>query len=108
MVAGRSNTEEWLHGLYIGLVADEANSRRATSHDSALDDEIAALKREVWELRDRQFGDEALQRSTEYLVEENQRLRYLLKRPWLTARLAARPYGEKVRRRVISVRSVNS
>ena len=103
-----STTEERLHGLYIDLVADEANSKRATSHDSALDDEIAALKREVWELRDQRLGDEALQRSTEYLVEENQRLRHLLKRPWLTARLAAKPYGEKVRRRVVSARSVNS
>ena len=74
----------------------------------ALEEENARLRLELWEWRDAAMGQEANERSLEYLIHENQRLRYLLRRPWRVAQLASTKYVEKARRRAAGLRSANS
>ena len=72
-----------------------------------LEEENARLRIELWEWRDAAVGSDANQRSLEYLVTENQRLRYLIKRPWRVAEMASKRYAEKAKRRLVSARSAN-
>ena len=68
-------------------------------------DEIARLRLEVWEVRDGMAGSAAQERTVEFLIRENDRLRFLVKRPWRVAELGARHWAEKASRRVVSKRT---
>ena len=68
-------------------------------------DEIARLRLEVWEARDGMAGSAAQERTVEFLIRENDRLRFLVKRPWRVAELGARHWAEKASRRVVSKRT---
>jgi hypothetical protein len=60
---------------------------------------------EIWEIRDGTVGSAAQERSVEFLIRENDRLRYLVKRPWRVAQIGARHFAEKASRRVVSKRA---
>ena len=48
----------------------------------ASEDEVARLRLEVWELRDALIGSAAQERPVKWLLAENDRIRYLMRRPW--------------------------
>lgn len=67
--------------------------------------EIVRLKLEVWELRDQQIEAVASEQQLDFLIRENEKLTYLLRRPWSVAKISAKYFSEKVSRRVISKRT---
>lgn len=77
----------------------------AQRHLREAEDEIARLRVEIWEIRDGMIGSAAQERSVEFLIRENDRLRYLIKRPWRVAEIGARHFAEKASRRVVSKRA---
>ena len=74
-------------------------------HLREAEDEVARLRVEIWEIRDGMVGSAAQERSVEFLIRENDRLRYLVKRPWRVAQIGARHFAEKASRRVVSKRA---
>ena len=74
-------------------------------HLREAEDEVARLRVEIWEIRDGMIGSAAQERSVEFLIRENDRLRYLIKRPWRVAEIGARHFAEKASRRVVSKRA---
>ena len=74
-------------------------------HLREAEDEVARLRVEIWEIRDGTVGSAAQERSVEFLIRENDRLRYLVKRPWRVAQIGARHFAEKASRRVVSKRA---
>jgi hypothetical protein len=74
-------------------------------HLREAEDEVARLRVEIWEIRDGMIGSAAQERSVEFLIRENDRLRYLIKRPWRVAGIGARHFAEKASRRVVSKRA---
>ena len=74
-------------------------------HLREAEDEVARLRVEIWEIRDGMIGSAAQERSVEFLIRENDRLRYLVKRPWRVAQIGARHFAEKASRRVVSKRA---
>ena len=86
----------------------ENNAQRADDLQRRLreaEDEVARLRMEIWEVRDGMIGSAAQERSVEFLIRENDRLRYLVKRPWRVAQIGARHLAEKASRRVVSKRA---
>ena len=71
----------------------------------ALEDENARLRLEVWELRDALIGSAAQERTVEFLLKENDRLRYLMRRPWRVAGKRAKNVLSDVALRVESKRA---
>lgn len=70
-----------------------------------LEDENARLRLEVWELRDALIGSAAQERTVEFLLKENDRLRYLMRRPWRVAGKRAKDVLSDVALRVESKRA---
>ncbi|MFM8620573.1 MAG: hypothetical protein ACKOCL_00930 [Candidatus Nanopelagicaceae bacterium] len=70
----------------------------------ALEDENARLRLEIWELRDALIGSAAQERTVEFLLRENDRLRYLARRPWRVAGKRAKNMIAEVALRVESKR----
>ncbi len=68
-------------------------------------DQIAQLRVELWELRDNIIGSSAHERSVEFLLRENDHLRYLVRRPWRVAEIGAKHFAEKASRRIVSKRA---
>lgn len=71
----------------------------------ALEDENARLRLEVWELRDALIGSAAQERTVDFLLKENDRLRYLMRRPWRVAGKRAKNVLADVALRVESKRT---
>ena len=67
--------------------------------------EVTRLKLEVWELRDQQVEAVASDRQLDFLIRENEKLTYLLRRPWSVAKISAKYFSEKASRRIISKRT---
>ena len=68
-------------------------------------DLITRMKLEIWELRDTQVEERAADRQLDYLIRENERLRYLVRRPWRVAVIGAKGVTAKVSRRMLSMRT---
>jgi hypothetical protein len=71
----------------------------------ALEEENARLRLEVWELRDALIGSAAQERTVDFLLRENDRLRYLSRRPWRVAGKRAKDVLADVALRVESRRT---
>jgi hypothetical protein len=69
--------------------------------------EIARLRQENWELRDAVIGSAAQERTVRFLIDENNWLRYLVRRPWRSAQIKAQHELSRARRRLVSLRSAN-
>ena len=68
-------------------------------------DAIARMRIEIWELRDAQAGAAASERQLDYLIRDNERLRYLVRRPWRVAHMGAKQFTERASRRLLSKRT---
>lgn len=84
---------------------DAAEIVRLRRELDAAHDDIARLRQEIWELRDGMIGAAAQERSLDFLIRENDRLRYLVRRPWRAAGMGIKQYSEKASMRIISKRS---
>lgn len=72
---------------------------------AAAEAEVARLRLEVWELRDALIGSSAQERTVSFMLTENDRLRYLMHRPWRPLGLKAKNFVKDVLLRVESKRT---